>query len=172
MGESALGLVIVVIVILLVAALVMVWLVYRVPKNCTRCRIKPICSGASLEKCEASFDTMFQLDTKLGECGIEYKKRYGGKTAEYMLKEHPDRSFSYMKRSIYLVLKKPSGETFDENTLVYVGLHELGHVLCAKMDGDEHGPEYQLVFSRLLSIAQEKGYYDPAKGMDDTYPHS
>jgi hypothetical protein len=114
---------------------------------------------------------MVDLDTRLEECAKVYKSRFGGKTAEYLLKEHPDKSFSYMKRSIYLVLRKPDGQLFADNTIIYVGLHELGHVLCAKMDGDEHGPEYQLVFSRLLHIAQEKGYYDPEKGLDETYPH-
>ena len=110
------------------------------------------------------------LDTIMNDTAAEYNKQFGGNTPTYYLKEHPHRSYSYMKRSVYLVLRKEDGSLYDNNTLVYVALHELGHIMCHKMDGASHGHMWKLVFDRLITIATEKGYYDTEQAIDGDYP--
>lgn len=165
---------IVVAIVLVVVAAIAVWIVIRTKslQACgDSCRIKPMCSNKTEEHCNASFNTLQQLDQQLRGCGEDYTKQYGGKVPVYYLKEHPTKTFSYMKRSIHIVIHKPDGVTrYDNDTLMYVGLHELAHVLCNKLDGDAHGPEFQLVFGRLLNIAVAKNIYNPEAQIDREYP--
>lgn len=164
-------LVVVIAIIVAVVAVVVLYLMRnKAPKDCQRCRMKPLCSETSQERCETSMDAMLKLDSVMNDVSTEYIKRYGGSQPIYYLKEHPQRSYSYMKRSVYLVLRREDGTLYDNNTLTYVGVHELGHLLCGTMDGKEHGPHWTLVFTRLLGIAVERGHYDPETPVDSSYP--
>lgn len=162
----------IVIVIIVVIATVAFWMLWRVPQNCESCRIKPVCESQNKGQCEDSYNVLVKVDRIMQECNNKYIEKFGGSKSKYMLKEHPDKSFSFMKRSIYLKIRKEDGSFYDDQTLIYVGLHELAHTVCGKLDGDAHGPEFQLVFGRLLDIGIELNYFDPKSKMDDSYPHT
>jgi len=158
-------------IVLVVVAVIAVWLVMtKLPGSCKSCRIMPMCKSTSKDVCKSSTEIMTSLYVMMEVCANTYVERFGGTVPKFYLKEHTHRTFSYMKRSIHIVIRKPDGSLFDNNTLVYVCIHELAHVLCGKMDGNRHGPDYMLTFDRLLDIAQESGYYNPEMVLDDTYP--
>ena len=46
------------------------------------------------------------------------------------------------------------------NTIMYVALHELSHVITPYSDGD-HGPVFRKNFENLLAEAAKKDLYDP-----------
>jgi hypothetical protein len=161
-----------ILVALAIVAAVAVWFVVRklIAKDCQSCRLKPMCSRGDPERCETSYDALVRLDGLMNDCAREYASSYGGGVPVFYLKEHPSRSFSYMKTSVYVVLRKGDGTLYDKDTLAFVGLHELAHVLCNELDGDKHGPRFVLVFDRLLEIAKRKGYYDGEAPFDADYP--
>src|SRR5437868_7275524 len=72
------------------------------------------------------------------------------------------RSFTEDKSVITLCIEDPkTGKLYDINTLMYVSLHELAHVVT-KADGDEsHADEFKGNFSKLLKEAARKRIYDP-----------
>ena len=76
-------------------------------------------------------------------------------------------AFTEDKAVITLCLVKPgTKEYYDMNTIMYVALHELAHVV-SKTHG--HGDEFEKNFSRLIREAAAKGVYDPRKPIPDTY---
>jgi hypothetical protein len=78
-------------------------------------------------------------------------------------------AYTENKEVITLCLKDPmSGKYYDYNTLMYVSLHELSHVITPPKY-EEHGEEFKKNFSRLLSIAASKGIYNPKKAIPATY---
>lgn len=87
-----------------------------------------------------------------------------------------DSAYTIDKRTIYLCLRdSETGEIFDINTLMYVTLHEIAHVITHdseyNINGklDDHGPLFRKNFSRLLTIATSKGVYDPRKPLPKSY---
>lgn len=71
------------------------------------------------------------------------------------------------KAVITLCLKDPhTNEYYDMNTIMYVAIHELAHVV-SKTHG--HGREFKKNFSRLLRKADRQGIYDPRKTIAETY---
>ena len=82
--------------------------------------------------------------------------------AEITIREGP-KSFTINKREIYLCLKdKKAGDEnyYDYNSLIFVTLHEIAHVLCNELG---HTKKFQLIFSELLDHAQSLGLYDKHK---------
>ena len=78
-------------------------------------------------------------------------------------------SYTEDKSLIVLCLKDPeTGEYYDMNTIMYVALHELAHVISKKYD-DNHGPEFQKNFSKLLQAGAAHGIYDPSKSIAKNY---
>jgi hypothetical protein len=77
-------------------------------------------------------------------------------------------SVTYNKKNIYLKVKKKNGEYYDVNTLVYVTIHEISHVICDKYDygTKEHGPEFNKVFDKLINKCIDKGVFNPAIPLD------
>jgi len=78
-----------------------------------------------------------------------------------------DKSFTEGKQMIALCIRDPStGIYYDENTITYVALHELAHVV-----NDEwgHGSEFVKEFDNILAIATSKGLYNPGKKMPRNY---
>lgn len=67
-------------------------------------------------------------------------------------------SYTYRKKKIYLCLGKEY--KFDENTLIYVLIHEFSHVMCPPHP-NPHNDEWQSIFSKHLKIAEEKGVHNP-----------
>lgn len=71
------------------------------------------------------------------------------------------------KTSITLCLTDPeTGRAYDTNTIMYVALHELAHVVSTKVG---HGEEFRRNFARLLDDAAQHGFYDPKRPIPQTY---
>lgn len=63
------------------------------------------------------------------------------------------------KKVITICLRNPkTGEYYPENTLMYVLLHELAHVISPTYGHDEN---FKARMNRLLFEAKEMGMYDP-----------
>lgn len=76
-------------------------------------------------------------------------------------------AYTENKRFITLCLKDPqTGKYYDMNTIMYVALHELGHIV-SKTHG--HNDEFKRNFSILLREAARKGIYDPRIEVPQTY---
>ena len=69
-----------------------------------------------------------------------------------------DKSYTINKRNVYLCLHDENGEYYSMNTLLYVALHEISHVLC---DSIGHTEEFDSIFKEILTKAEKMGYYDP-----------
>jgi len=71
------------------------------------------------------------------------------------------------KSIITLCLKDPvGGGGYNDNTIMYVALHELAHVLTISKD---HTPEFYKNFEKLLKIGKDLGFYNPNIPMPDSY---
>lgn len=70
-----------------------------------------------------------------------------------------DKSYTINKEKIYLCLVDEKGDYYDLNTLVYVVLHELSHVLCDEIG---HTEKFHYIFKELLQQADKAGVYDPS----------
>jgi hypothetical protein len=76
-------------------------------------------------------------------------------------------AYTENKKVITLCLKDPFTDTYyDFNTIMYVALHELGHVITPEVG---HGPEFKRNFSILLRDGARIGIYDPRKEIPQTY---
>ena len=71
------------------------------------------------------------------------------------------------KSEITLCVTDPDTRTqYDSNTIMYVALHELAHVVSK---GIGHGEEFRQNFSQLLLEGEKLGFYDSSKPMTTTY---
>lgn len=86
-----------------------------------------------------------------------------------------DSAYTINKKTMYLCLTDPDGNTYDMNTLMYVTLHELAHIITKKLEYDpegkvlEHGPNFKANFYALIELATARGVYDSAKPMPSSY---
>jgi len=86
--------------------------------------------------------------------------------ADIPLKEGSS-AYTENKSVITLCLKDPETEKYyDMNTITYVALHELAHMV-SKTHG--HNDEFKENFSLLLARAAKLGIYDPMKPIPFTY---
>ncbi len=78
-------------------------------------------------------------------------------------------AYTENKEVITLCLTDPqSRKPYDLNTIMYVALHELAHVVTP--DGaKEHGVEFKSNFSKLLRRAAEIGVYNPRVPIPASY---
>lgn len=105
-------------------------------------------------------DKIGELHKKLIECFPESKS---------LQISAGEKSYTINKKHIYLCLKDKDGEYYDDNSLMYVLLHEYSHVLCDEIDTEHHGDKFKRIFSSLLLRAEEKGIYDSTKPMVNNY---
>lgn len=76
-------------------------------------------------------------------------------------------AYTENKSVITLCLKDPeTGKFYDINTVMYVALHELSHMV-SKTHG--HNNEFKQNFSGLLNEATKLGIYDPRKPIPPRY---
>lgn len=76
-------------------------------------------------------------------------------------------SYTINKKTIHLCTQDPyNGEYYDKNTLMYVVLHELAHVLCSDIG---HTDTFVTINSALLKHAVRHGFYDPSKPFVKNY---
>lgn len=88
--------------------------------------------------------------------------------SEIKLLEGP-KSFTINKKEIYLCLKdrKLGAENYyDYNSLIFVTLHEIAHVLCDELG---HTKKFQMIFKELLEHASSLGLYDETKPFVKNY---
>lgn len=86
---------------------------------------------------------------------------------EIPLREGSEGAYTENKSVITLCLKNPeTGEYYDMNTIMYVALHELGHIV-SKTHG--HNDEFKRNFATLLRRAAAIGIYDPRKIIPASY---
>jgi hypothetical protein len=78
-------------------------------------------------------------------------------------------SFTENKKKIFLCVKKPNKDYYKYNTIMYIALHELAHVLTKKYDIDTHGEEFHKSFNELIKRAKEVGVYDETNELDYDY---
>lgn len=74
-------------------------------------------------------------------------------------------SYTENKNSITLCLSH-DGEYYNMNTLMYVSIHELAHIVTK---GYGHTEEFHKNFSDLLQKATAAGVYDPSKPLPVKY---
>jgi hypothetical protein len=76
-------------------------------------------------------------------------------------------SFTINKKVIHLCTKEPkSGNYYDKNTLMYVVLHELSHVLCNEIG---HTENFYIINKALLDYTIKHGFYDDSKPFINNY---
>jgi hypothetical protein len=79
-----------------------------------------------------------------------------------------DRTYTINKQKIYMVTQKPNGERYNRDTLLYVLLHEIAHILSPD---EHHTKDFYRVEKRLHSSAVDLGYIRKER-LDKTYPCS
>jgi hypothetical protein len=76
-------------------------------------------------------------------------------------------SYTINKKVIHLCTKDPrNGRYYDKNTLMFVVLHELAHVLCSDVG---HTDSFSVINQALLDHAVKCGFYDPSKPFIKNY---
>lgn len=76
-------------------------------------------------------------------------------------------SYTINKKVIHLCTKNPkNGQYYDKNTLIFVVLHELAHVLCNDVG---HTDTFSVINQSLLDHAVKCGFYDPSKPFVKNY---
>ena len=68
-----------------------------------------------------------------------------------------EKSYTINKRKIFLCLRDEKGEYYPDLQLIFVLLHELGHVLCKEVG---HTQQFNDIFDALLDQADDMGIYD------------
>lgn len=71
-------------------------------------------------------------------------------------------SFTENKKKMFICLKNKNGEYYDYNTLIYITMHELSHVLTSTYK-DSHGQEFTDIFNYLIQSAKSKNLFDDTK---------
>ena len=69
-------------------------------------------------------------------------------------------AYTLGKKEIYMCIKDPRGEYYSDNTLMYIALHELAHVLIPE-DTSKHPPKFDVLFNQLKDRAAYMNLYDP-----------
>lgn len=77
-------------------------------------------------------------------------------------------TYAYNKKEIYICLKDEHGKYYDINTLTYVALHELSHMITVG-EKDDHDEKFKKNFEILLKTAKSKGIWDPKKPLPQVY---
>jgi len=68
-----------------------------------------------------------------------------------------EKSFTINKKNISLCLKNnQTGRYYDENSLMFVTLHEIAHVVCPDVG---HTNTFKIIFKKLLEYAESKNMY-------------
>jgi len=79
-------------------------------------------------------------------------------------------SYTEDKKSITMCIQDPETKRiYDMNTLMYVALHELAHMISKTVSEEEHNEEFRQNFAKLLNQASEIGIYNPNIPIPPTY---
>jgi len=84
------------------------------------------------------------------------------------LRKSRHRTYTLNKHTIYVVSEKPSGETYNRDTLLFVILHEISHILSPD---EHHTKTFYQIEKRLHQSATQLGYIRKNL-LDKSYPCS
>lgn len=76
------------------------------------------------------------------------------------------RSYTINKHKVYLCLYDKNRNYHTNNTLIFVFLHEMAHVMCDEIG---HTDKFWDIFGEILKKAAEIGIYNPSEEMPDEY---
>ena len=76
------------------------------------------------------------------------------------------KSYTINKSRIYMCLKDSNDKYYDDNSLMFVFLHEVAHVICKSIG---HTEEFHKIFEDLLFEAERVGIYDSNVPMIKNY---
>ena len=76
------------------------------------------------------------------------------------------KSYTINKSRIYMCLKDSNGNYYDDNSLMFVLLHEISHVICNSIG---HTDEFHKIFEDLLKEAEKVGIYSSKIPMIKNY---
>jgi hypothetical protein len=65
-----------------------------------------------------------------------------------------DTAYTENKKMMMMCMRRPDGSTYDLNTLMFVTLHELSHIINDEWD---HGIQFWRIFKFVLKCATECG---------------
>lgn len=127
----------------------------------------------NLEDKEKAADLLARVRIKLEKLCKIMKEKYPDDEAVKRLNErfHPENitesgknnqytSYSVNKgeKIVFCIRQKDEKETLvDENTITFVAIHELSHIMCLSVG---HTPEFWDIFKRLLNVAVENQLYE------------
>lgn len=77
-------------------------------------------------------------------------------------------SYTKNKRSIHLCLKDSNNNYYDDNTLIYVTLHEIAHIMT-RGESEDHDSKFMRNFETLLRKAVNAGIYTPSTPLPYDY---
>jgi len=68
-----------------------------------------------------------------------------------------EKSYTINKEKVYICLKDPQGNYYNDNTLYYVIAHEISHAICDEIG---HTNKFHAIFEKLLFLMGEAGIYN------------
>lgn len=77
-------------------------------------------------------------------------------------------TYTYNKKEIYICLKDENGRYYDINTLTYVMLHEVAHMIT-NGEKEDHDEKFRKNFDGLLYRAEKVGVWDKRKKLPIMY---
>lgn len=77
-------------------------------------------------------------------------------------------TYAHNKKDIYICLKDKNGKYYDFNTLTYVALHELAHIVT-RGESSDHDEKFLQNFNDLLRRAEKVGIWNRRIEMPKIY---
>lgn len=86
---------------------------------------------------------------------------------DYLTIKESNESYTINKSVINLCVRNPKTyQYYDKNSLMFVTLHELAHVICDEVG---HTEKFLSINKALLNYAANQGYYNPKKPFVNNY---
>ena len=117
---------------------------------------------------------LIELKNKLGILIEQPDKKWTGHLEplnnRHILKEIKlyvgSKSYTINKTRIYMCIKDSNNKYYDDNSLMFVLLHEISHVICKSIG---HTEEFHKIFEDLLVEAEKVGIYNSKIPMIKNY---
>lgn len=77
-------------------------------------------------------------------------------------------TYAHNKKDIYICLKDKQGNYYDYNTLMYVTLHEIAHIIT-RGESSDHDEKFLKNFNNLLKRAKNARVWTPRIKMPEIY---
>jgi len=77
-----------------------------------------------------------------------------------------EKSYTINKEKVYICLKDPQGEYYNDNTLYYVIAHEISHAICDEIG---HTDKFHAIFKELLILMEKDGIYNSSIPIQQDY---